>query len=82
MHSEYKGFSESPTLEDLRRKLIHFAEERDWNKYHTPRNLCLSLVAEIGELCECFQWRGEVEEGLPGCWWQLVLIFSFCSDFF
>ena len=29
-----------------------FAAERDWNKYHTPRNLLLALVGEVGELSE------------------------------
>jgi len=36
------------------------------DQFHTPRNLALALVGEVGELCECFQWKGEVAEGLPG----------------
>ena len=39
---------------------------RDWDQFHTPRNLALALVGEVGELCEIFQWKGEVEPGLPG----------------
>lgn len=42
-----------------------FANERNWNKYHTPRNLLLAMIGEVGELSELFQWRGEVMEGLP-----------------
>ncbi|GIL79672.1 hypothetical protein Vretimale_12258 [Volvox reticuliferus] len=56
------------TLEELRGRLAEFALERDWDQYHTPRNLILALVGETGELCELFQWRPEAEagRGLPG----------------
>lgn len=39
-------FSQSPTLEDLRAEQAKFAEERNWNQYHTPRNLLLAMVGE------------------------------------
>lgn len=42
--------------------------EREWEQFHTPRNLALALTGEVGELCEIFQWKGEVEPGLPGVW--------------
>ena len=48
-------------LISLRNKLRNFADERDWNQYHTPRNLVLALVGEVGELSEIFQWKGEVK---------------------
>lgn len=53
------------TLEDLRAAMQHFTQERDWDKYHSPRNLLLALVGEVGELSEIFQWRDEVDRGLP-----------------
>ncbi|GAB4815449.1 hypothetical protein N2152v2_002495 [Parachlorella kessleri] len=53
------------TLERLRADLALFALERDWGQFHTPRNLLLALTGEVGELAECFQWRGEVKAGLP-----------------
>ncbi|KAK9159787.1 hypothetical protein Syun_006128 [Stephania yunnanensis] len=56
---------ESVTIEDLRRLMEEFAKERDWDQYHSPRNLLLALVGEVGELSEIFQWRGEVPRGLP-----------------
>eukprot|EP00731_Ephydatia_muelleri_P023425 Em0015g1008a len=59
-------FSTGLSLEDIRVKQAKFAADRDWEKYHTPRNLLLALVGEVGELSELFQWRGEVEDGLPG----------------
>ncbi|TYH26822.1 hypothetical protein ES288_A02G019300v1 [Gossypium darwinii] len=40
--------------------------ERDWDQFHSPRNLLLALVGEVGELSEIFQWKGEVPRGLPG----------------
>ena len=57
-------FEDTLTLEQLRSQVAAFADERDWNQFHTPRNLLLALVGEVGELSEIFQWRGEVEPGL------------------
>ncbi|GKC91468.1 dCTP pyrophosphatase 1, partial [Tanacetum coccineum] len=55
------------TLKLLTKKMEDFAQERDWEKYHSPRNLLLALVGEVGELSEIFQWKGEVPKGL-GDW--------------
>ena len=52
-------------LGSLRDAVRQFAAERDWDQFHTPRNLLLALVGEVGELSEIFQWRGEVQQGLP-----------------
>jgi dCTP diphosphatase len=38
-----------------------FAQERDWEQFHTPRNLLLALVGEVGELAEIYQWRQDDE---------------------
>ena len=54
------------TLDSLRATIGRFAEERDWDQFHQPRNLLLALVGEVGELAEIFQWKGETECGLPG----------------
>ncbi|XP_071940089.1 uncharacterized protein [Coffea arabica] len=53
------------SLKDLSKKLEEFAQARDWERYHSPRNLLLAMVGEVGELSEIFQWRGEVGKGLP-----------------
>ncbi|GMI69860.1 hypothetical protein like AT3G25400 [Hibiscus trionum] len=53
------------SLKDLSKKLEEFASARDWDKHHSPRNLLLAMVREVGEVSEIFQWRGEVEKGLP-----------------
>lgn len=36
-----------------------FADERDWNQFHSPKNLAMALSAEVGELVEIFQWLTE-----------------------
>jgi dCTP diphosphatase len=46
-------------LELLRDKLRQFAAERDWGKYHSPKNLSMALSGEAGELLEHFQWLTE-----------------------
>ncbi|KAK8772554.1 hypothetical protein V5799_024201 [Amblyomma americanum] len=58
-------FSSNLSLETLRQIQADFAEERNWEQYHTPRNILLAMVAEVGEVSECFQWKGEVKDGLP-----------------
>ncbi|CAK7327278.1 unnamed protein product [Dovyalis caffra] len=62
-HAEEKVVNIS--LKDLAKKLEEFAKARDWEKYHSPRNLLLAMVGEVGELSEIFQWKGEVDKGLP-----------------
>ena len=82
-------------VEALRLRIADFARERDWDQFHTPRNILLApvwnsigraarnrhrhadaknqiwfphrlaLVGEVGELAECFQWKGEVARNLP-----------------
>jgi NTP pyrophosphatase (non-canonical NTP hydrolase) len=46
-------------LEALRRRLRAFADERDWEQFHSPKNLAMALIAEAGELVEHFQWLTE-----------------------
>mmetsp|Transcript_13335 Transcript_13335/g.22588 ORF Transcript_13335/g.22588 Transcript_13335/m.22588 type:complete len:180 (-) Transcript_13335:363-902(-) len=60
------SFTDGVSFESIRKEQAAFAKEREWDQFHTPRNLALALVGEVGELCECFQWKGEVAEGLVG----------------
>ncbi|MEV0675706.1 nucleotide pyrophosphohydrolase [Actinosynnema sp. NPDC050436] len=46
----------SNSLEDLRDALRRFAAARDWDTYHTPKNLVMALSGEVGELTDLFQW--------------------------
>ncbi len=44
-------------------RLRAFVRERDWEQFHTPKNLSMALAAETGELLEIFQWLTDVEAG-------------------
>lgn len=57
---QFNGFTPNTlSFETIRRRLAAFANDRDWNQFHTPRNLLLAMVGEVGELSELFQWRGD-----------------------
>ena len=45
----------------LEAALQTFADERDWQQYHSPKNLAMALTGEVGELIELFQWCTEAE---------------------
>jgi len=44
------------SIPELQAVLSDFAEERDWKRFHTPKNLAMALAGEIGELVSIFQW--------------------------
>jgi len=44
------------SLDALRDQLRAFARERDWEQFHTPKNLAMALSVEVAELAEHFQW--------------------------
>ena len=46
-------------LEGLRAQLRDFSAARDWDQFHSPKNLAMALSAEAGELLEVFQWLTE-----------------------
>ncbi|MCG3142859.1 MAG: hypothetical protein HONDAALG_00154 [Gammaproteobacteria bacterium] len=46
----------SDDLAGLRDRLREFARARDWDQFHTPKNLSMALIAEAAELVEHFQW--------------------------
>jgi NTP pyrophosphatase (non-canonical NTP hydrolase) len=45
----------------LRDKLRRFAAERDWDQFHSPKNLAIALSVEASELLEHFQWLTEAQ---------------------
>jgi len=47
------------TVENLRRAVGDFVAEREWEKYHSSKNLAMSIAIEAAELMELFQWRSE-----------------------
>jgi len=52
-------------IEEISRILLKFREERDWEQFHSPKNLAISISIEAAELLEHFQWRKENEEFTP-----------------
>ena len=49
------------SLDDLSKKLADFARQRDWVKFHSPKNLAMALAGESGELLEHFQWLTQTQ---------------------
>jgi dCTP diphosphatase len=49
----------SVNIEKLQARLADFAKERDWEQFHSPKNLSMALAGEVGELLEIFQWLTE-----------------------
>ena len=47
------------SIRALQHKLKEFAKARDWEKYHSPRNVAAALVVEAAELLELYQWADE-----------------------
>ncbi len=43
-------------IHEIQKRLADFAQERNWDPFHTPKNLSMALAAEVGELLEIFQW--------------------------
>jgi NTP pyrophosphatase (non-canonical NTP hydrolase) len=43
----------------LQEAIAQFARERDWESFHSPKNLAMALTGEVGELVELFQWLSE-----------------------
>ncbi len=49
------------SLETLRQRLAEFANARDWQQFHSPKNLSMALIAEAAELVEHFQWLSQTQ---------------------
>ncbi len=47
------------SLDALRERLREFADRRDWEQFHSPKNLAMALIAECAEVVEHFQWLSE-----------------------
>jgi|SRR5210317_788255 NTP pyrophosphatase (non-canonical NTP hydrolase) len=47
------------SVKDLIEQVKNFRRERDWDQYHSPKNLVMALVVEASELAEHFQWMTE-----------------------
>lgn len=49
-------------MKGLKKEIIEFSNERDWDQFHSPENLAKSICIEAGELLECFQWNNNYDK--------------------
>ena len=49
------------SVKTLREEVREFVKERDWEKYHSPKSLSMSIAIEAAEIMEHFQWYGTEE---------------------
>jgi dCTP diphosphatase len=54
------------TIQELKELVAAFARERDWDQFHSPKNLSMALAVEAAELMELFQWKTEQQS------WQVT----------
>src|SRR5436190_6464012 len=52
------------TISDLKTRVLAFVRERDWEQFHSPKNLSMALAAESGELMEHFLWATPEQSGV------------------
>lgn len=53
------------TVGEMRERVLAFARERDWEQFHSPKNLSMALAAEAGELMEHFLWIEAKDSAAP-----------------
>ncbi len=52
-------------MQDLQQQIREFVRERDWEQYHSPKNLAMALSVEVAEILEIFQWQTEAASAAP-----------------
>lgn len=50
------------SMDEVKKEVIEFTKERDWDQFHSPENLAKSIAIESGELLECFQWSSDYDK--------------------
>ncbi len=60
-----KSAGNATSIDTLRDALRRFAADRDWEQFHSPKNLAMALSVEAAELLEHFQWMSEAESRTP-----------------
>lgn len=67
------GLAKELTIQELQRVIGDYVTERDWNRYHKPKDVAISMAIESSELLELFQWKpdpmdsGKMDEKLKNC---------------
>ena len=52
---------ETTTIDEMKNRIKEFIDERDWRKYHRPKDIAVSISIEASELMEIFQWLSDEE---------------------
>jgi len=71
-------------IENLSKRLREFANDRDWDQFHAPKNLSMALMVEAAELAEHFQWMSEQQslelsdDKLKEVSYELADVFIYC----
>jgi len=52
-------------VQELQQQIREFVRERDWEQYHSPKNLAMALSVEVAEILEIFQWQTEQASATP-----------------
>ena len=71
-------------IETLTKRLRQFADDRDWDQFHAPKNLSMALIVEAAELAEHFQWMSEQQsmelsdDKLKEVAYELADVFIYC----
>ena len=60
-----KSAGTDTSIDGLREALRRFAADRDWERFHAPKNLAMALSVEAAELLEHFQWMSEAQSRTP-----------------
>lgn len=53
------------TLAELKSVVQEFVAERDWEKFHSPKNISMAMAVEVAELMEHFQWISQADSRQP-----------------
>jgi len=61
LSSQGSSTPEWPELAEFKQQFRQFVAERDWQQFHSPKNLAMALAGEAGELLELFQWLTQQE---------------------
>ena len=64
-------------LEDLRKVIVQFTQERDWDQFHNEKDLALALSIEAAELNEAFLWKDASEVNIEKVKEELADVFNY-----
>lgn len=64
-------------LEELRKAIVQFTQERDWNQFHNGKDLALALSIEAAELNEAFLWKDASKVDIDKVKEELADIFNY-----